>query len=901
MKLTWRALETSLLSIMLLVSAHSIYYIPPVDAEASVSPSKDWGVFFNTTGPIKVNITTPGVAVRLEVPQEFIGEKGENDTSFIKSDISNDYYYYKLIRPESRFPHEPNAPYTIEVWHPPIFLMPGCVMTWINFTPPRYILLEGLKAPSIAGLYNISVYIAPRMRGDGSPDYPPEPSKVVRIPVSMREDPRPIEGKIVDKINRIPIRTKGVVFAYRGSTVVAKAYVDPATGNFTLTGLYEGDYDLVASAGYFPVTGYAYAPTNLTSITGEKVHVRRGLNKIGVEFPLHRGCRIVGSIEYLNEQGVPVSPSDTPYIKAVKYNALNYTVEVSEDSDGARIVASQTYASKMTWTVENFTLIVRNGTKYVGDSALGTEYSGFGPGRYRVRAWVYGFTQIEEVYVTIGEGEYGTKATAHIRLMYGGVVSGTIRFVNGVSGKLETPREAEVSALGTSSGTKFGGNILIELYDADEKERGILRGVTVINGTYSNGTTIYADESTIRFWILGFSELYNHTYTGVWGERDYGLEGGKYYIKVWVRGYIQRKTEDFYLPSMGNYTITVWMERGGALDVTVHSYTSKVGTRVIQAPTPWRFLDLCPPPYLRVYLYRGSNEIGYAERMLKLGEAGVTETAVRLNFTGHNYPLQKIVFSYTVEGKHYIPYLEDTLAIDEGNYIVKAFTYGYVQTVEVNVYIPKSQTVSVAFPLIIGCGIYGSVPLMGDGLFTSLTENVTIRVKAILEGSLKGVDVVDAKEGDSSFSFHVYGFYGRGHFYYVDPEEPGVGRLRKDYGLDTGNYSVYIPEFGYDRHFMQEVEVYADLPWLMMERGVYFSVQLMRKIHGVIRDYDHQTLLSWIRVSSMGRESYSMDGYFAIHLPKDTIFEVTFEAWCYQKRTEQLSPGFYPEIKIKSI
>ena len=100
---------------------------------------------------------------------------------------------------------------------------------------------------------------------------------------------------------------------------------------------------------------------------------------------------------------------------------------------------------------------------------------------------------------------------------------------------------------------------------------------------------------------------------------------------------------------------------------------------------------------------------------------------------------------------------------------------------------------------------------------------------------------------------------------------------------------------------MQEVEVYADLPWLMMERGVYFSVQLMRKIHGVIRDYDHQTLLSWIRVSSMGRESYSMDGYFAIHLPKDTIFEVTFEAWCYQKRTEQLSPGFYPEIKIKSI
>ncbi|MEM2902608.1 MAG: hypothetical protein QXO32_07775, partial [Candidatus Bathyarchaeia archaeon] len=383
------------------------------------------------------------------------------------------------------------------------------------------------------------------------------------------------------------------------------------------------------------------------------------------------------------------------------------------------------------------------------------------------------------------------------------------------------------------------------------------------------------------FWIVGFSELYNHTYSGVWRERDYGLEEGEYYVNVWVRGYIQKARPSFPLSAMGNYTITVWMERGGAIDITVQSYTSRVGTRVIQAPTPWRFLYLCPPPYFRLYLYDEHGvEIGYAERVLKLGEPGVAETTVRLNFTGQNYPLHKIIYNYTTEGDFYLPTLGHTLAIDEGSYSIKGYTYGYVQTSDVNAYIPISQTVSLAFPLLIGCGIHGSVPVIADNLFTHLTENVTVRVQALLEDHLKGVNVTRAVTGDSSFSFYIYGFYGRGHFFYVDPEEAGATRMRKDYGLDTGNYSLYVPEFGYDRHFMQETEVYVEFPWLMMERGVYFSVQRMIKIHGTVMGYDYDgrtRLLSWVRVSSSGRVEYSVDSYYVIHLPRDTGFEVTFQ------------------------
>ena len=843
----------------------------PVYSEASVSPSKDWGIFFNTRGGIKIDITEPGVAVRLEVPREFMPWRIENDTSFIKSDISDDYYYYKVVDQARHYPYDPNAPFTVEVWHPPVYGA-GCIKNWINFTPPRYILLEDLDAPDIAGIYNLTVYIAPSMGKDGTPNFPSKPNKILKIPVSMREDPGWIGGYIVDGIAHKYIRAKGVVFAVHESGAMAKAYVNSTTGFFNLTGLYEGDYTLTASAGYFPTTGYAYAPTTLGL-----VHVNRGSGTYIGNFTLNRGCVITGSITYLDEHGLPVQPLETPYLKALNYKNLNYTVEVY-DEDG-QIVASQTYSSRNQPT-EGFILTIRNGTKYVGDSALGTEYSGFGPGTYTVKAWVYGFTRPEDARITLTS--YGQTGNVSINLRYGAVVSGNIMLTNGVTGALETPREAERSAFKTETGKSFGGHILIKLYD----ERGVLKGLTILNGTYANGTTQYADKSTIRFWILGFSELHNSSYSGVWIEGsypgpspwDYGLEAGTYYIRVWIRGYLQDELPVVTLSEMGNSTVTVWMKRGGALDITVYSYHSRPGTRIIQAPTPWRFLELCPPPHLRVYIYDENGlETGYTEKILSLGEPGVTETSAKLNFTGHNWPLSKII---------YLGYLPT--AIDEGSYSIEGYTYGYVQTSDVNVYIPISQTMSVAFPLLIGCGIYGSVSLMADTLFVSLTENVTARVQALLEGSLKGVNVTNAIIGDSSLSFHIYGFYGRGHFFYVDPD----GYRWKDYGLDVGNYSVYIPEFGYDRHFMQETEVYADLPWLMMERGVYFPVQRMIKIYGTVTglDYlDHVHVLSWVNIYSTGRETYSTDGYYMIHLPRDTSFEVTYSIPGYREHTTTLS------------
>ncbi len=209
---------------------------------------------------------------------------------------------------------------------------------------------------------------------------------------------------------------------------------------------------------------------------------------------------------------------------------------------------------------------------------------------------------------------------------------------------------------------------------------------------------------------------------------------------------------------------------------------------------------------------------------------------------------------------------------------------------DVSLYIPLSDFVPTAFPLLLGCRIYGSVPLTDmDGLFVALTENATIRQQALLLGDLKGVDVVNATLGSQIFSFSNYGFYGRGHFFYVDPD----GVRWKDYGLDVGYYSVYIPVFGYDRKFIQTLEIFANLPDLAYEVGSYYHMERMVKIFGIVKGHTfwgHPPIipLVWVSVEADGYIEYSFDGDYALHIP-ETSFTVTYSAPGYETQTRTAS------------
>jgi len=864
-----------------------------VNGEAAVKPSVGWGMFFDTTGNINISLTEPGVAVKVEVPRMFLegvaaksNRQKTNDTSFIESNISSDYYYYSVIDQSEYYPYDANAPYTIEVRNPPLYLRPDCSGKYYNYTPPKWILLKGLRSPRIAGVYNFTVYIALNVDSEGIPIYPTSPSKILQVHVSMREDPGFICGFIVDSTAKKYIKTKGVVYAVGvNSGVVGRGLVDPSTGFFNITGLYAGLYYLEGSAGYFQETGYAYAITRSTA----NYHLSKGGGLDIGNFTLNRGCIINGTITYTDWSGNPIKPLESPYLKVFNYKGLNYTVEVYDGSE-RRIVASRTYKSGNVQS-EKYTLWLRNGTRYVGYPASGSEYAGFGPGTYKIRIWVYGFIQPSSQVKTVTFTGYGqTIDVGESRLPYGGCVSGSIRLRSGPSGAEETPLEGEAKSFGSTTGKHFGGNILVEMYRSD----GVLKGLTVLNRTLPDGTVQYASYSSgdqtplLRFHILGFSEFYNRSYSGSWSvgsypgpsPHDYGVEAGTYYLRVWIRGYIQENIETFTVGDGGNTSTTVDLRRGGSVQVTVTSTVVKPGTRKPQMPTRWRFMDLCPPPRLRIYFQTSGVEVGYAETVLSQGSPGVENTSATLNFTGHNWSTEEIIM------KGYTPN-----ALKAGEYKVKAYTYGYIQAYDASVTIilsPFAPThTRTAFPILQGCGVHGATSLTMGGVSVSLTEDVTIRTQTTLEGNFKGVDVVEAPEGSLGFRFNTYGIYGRGHFFYVDPE----GTRWRDYGLDTGRYRINVQDFGWNRRFTQRIDIYVNLPELGWEVEAFFNIERMIKITGTVDGYDKSSLpvhLVWARAATDSYLAYTYDGDFAIHMPAGT-YTLTFSCPGYIKESRTIT------------
>ena len=292
---------------------------PPANS-ASLRPSKYWGMFTGSSGDVEIDVGRPGIAVRVEIPREFLNGVvyGENDTHFIQSDIRNDYYYYSLVD-ESRHwtygwrgnpsdgpcykpkftMYDANAPWCLEIWD----YLNG---TFRSFTPPKFIRFISLNAPAAAGIYNFTLYVANRTNSIGYPDFVNAWNKTIAIPVSLSDNPASIFGYVCDADNPSfcqTILTKGVVYATNNSTgQVARAYVNSTTGFFNVTGLSPGTYYLQGSAGIFNVTcstgtcPVAYSlsdppPPWGNSVETSYITVQRG-SAVGVTLRLHRAPKV---------------------------------------------------------------------------------------------------------------------------------------------------------------------------------------------------------------------------------------------------------------------------------------------------------------------------------------------------------------------------------------------------------------------------------------------------------------------------------------------------------------------------------------------------------------------------------------------------------------------------------
>lgn len=822
-------------------------------AAASIAPSEYWGVFFGTVGDITITVKQQGIAVRIGIPREFIAPHAENDTAFLSSTITDDYFYYLVTDDSLHYPYKEDAPFRVEI-HSPLY---------VPFNPPQYIFMKNLHAPGVAGIYNFTIYIAVGLSPYGKPIFPPRPTENLSVPVSMREDPSSISGCILDPPSYyytlgIPIRANGIVYATEVDTGArARAYVNPYTGYYNLTGLWApGTYKLEASAGYCPETGFAYLLTEMPKL----VTLKKTENLYQINITLSRGCKIEGTVFYTTPSGESINSLDNPWLKNLGFNLLNYTVE-AYDLNGRFVGGfSNVSANKKK---DNFTI-------------TGLEYVGFGPGVYNLKAWIFAYTQGATTVPTLIMPESGI--TANITMVYGGVISGKIRLP-------ETPRESEMGTLSTTTDTYYGGHVVIEALDPS----GFLKGLTLINGTGRDGKTLYANSSTIRFYILGFSEFYNKTLSGVWRQKDYGLEESPYSIYVWLRGYIQPSIAYITLAKGGNSTVEIWVTRTGAVKTTVVSMNTHPPTGNPQSIVAWRFG--LQGYWLRIYYHESATGslIGYADKELSPGP-DVNEFEANVTYTGNNWPLDLIIYRGSLPS-----------SVPEGDYMVNAFTYGYVQRKESTVWVQSGMGARASVILQLGAGVNGTVAIKKDELYlTPLTEEVFVRIEARSPTwLLSGVQTLSLPANNIGFIFRVYGFCGGpNHFYYVAPD----GTRFNDYGLEQGTYLIQVLDFGYTYRYRQTIEVTVDFPGIDFIVSVNFDVNRLGKIWGIVRGLNatgSPVPLSWATINSASIWEFSQDGGYAIHLPEGThTFTYSAPGYVSQSYTVIVTGSSETEVNI---
>lgn len=944
-------------------------------------------MFTGTSGDVEIDINHPGIAVRVEIPREFLSGVvyGENDTHFVQSDIRNDYYYYSLVDESRHWTYgwqgkpsdgpcykpnftiyDPNAPWCLEIWN----YLNG---TFLNFTPPKFVRLVSLNAPSVAGKYNFTIYVANQTNSIGYPDFVHAWNTTIQVPVSFSDNPASITGVICDADNPSffcqTILAKGVVYATNNSTgQIARAYVNSATGFFNITGLSPGSYYLQGSAGVWNVTcstgmcPVAYSlsdppwvcnsdPFEQGSCNGY-LTVQRG-SVVTTQVELHRAPQICGNLNYFNGGTLgPIEHSLTDTLLPLAgIKVLNITIEAttSPDPNNPGQVFGRYLNISSDSSSDAFRIITGVGEGYVGADPDGTEFAGlpsitstdvipingvYGSGYVLwLHVWISGYLQGSSAQVTIvampGVRDPGSECVSGVgwgnqpqpnpvQMDTGGVISGTIQLWNLVTP--ETPNQAERSiGVEKTVNDLFGGNIVVEAFDPN----GILRGITVLNGTLPDGGTSYGNSSSIPFYIFGFSEFYNRTWAGTWELKDDGLPGNTYSLTVFIRGYEEdlANTPPVTVGLGGKQptTATVRMVRGGAVQVTVASYDNIPGTRNVQAPLPWRFLNFSIPVKARLYYYNNmSNVIGYSEVDLVEGTDNVTLDTFLVTFAGQNWSLREIWF-----------YGDLPTYFSIGNYTINGYTLGYVQQTQVS-FLDSLCTVSLSFMIL----LYGDEIDLVAPIFTTpaLLGQVPEHAEAIGEayggasGLLAGALDANVTAGTTTINFPIFGFgatllnttitklnstfNGQGHFFYEAPD----GSLYYDYGLEgnppTGvSYSTQIPEFGFSiAHFMSISPVtsifFIDLN---LELGTFENMVSMGKVTqgtsssvvqglcaGICRP-PNVVPLTWVTVSaensSYSRSAVTVDGQYdgveALYLPAGN-YNITFSVAWYIPQTQSL-------------
>jgi hypothetical protein len=787
-------------------------------APNALSKSPGWGIIANTEdrkdapchanevscGDIQINVNRTGIAVRIEIPREFLesveaksdgiiqdSHVNENDTYFVESDIRSDRYYYNLIDESKHWTYgwrgqpsdgpcykpnfpmfDPNAPWCLEIWN----YLNGSFLT---FTPPKFVRLVGLHAPTIAGKYNFTLFVADHTNSLGYPDFVNAWNTTLFVPVTLAPNPGAIAGGICydpgngTSCDSLPITgAKGIAYAINSSTMmkVARAYVNQTTGNFTLTGLAPTPtsrawgYYVTASAGVFRSgsqnTSFSeseptcpYEPYSGPPCGTDPIYLAPNQPPLSVGLIHLRASPVVtGTIRYVdamngvqtcplgNPQYLEHSVTDHPWLASVGVTLLNITVEAYDNLQPSHVYRYQA-VSNNAGCGDVFRIITAAGESYVGLDPYGTEFAGLpraGLGyQIIVRVWITGYVQ--NTFLTF----YSQNVinTGEIVMKSGALVTGMIMFTESTDPShpaFQSPHYSELNATGTATDKLFGGNVILEARYKSSTGEFRLGGVTVINGTGIDGNTTYASRENITYAIIGFSEFYNRTSSGHWlctwstfpGKlvtdycRDQGLGDPdvsqlETRISLFVRGYDQLSSSDLTVFQGKLKELNLLAVRAGVLQIQLFSYDNRPGSRALQALLQWTFLNKSIAVRVRVYVFTSHmGEVGYVECALVTGGPCNVETySLKVNFAGQDPSLREIWFY----GKTPTRLAGDTS--NEPYYVVKAFTLGYVQAWNVTTPVNRLDVRGAWLPLLIGNEIDITAPIRRGGNLGKTTEN----------------------------------------------------------------------------------------------------------------------------------------------------------------------------------
>ncbi len=321
------------------------------------------------------------------------------------------------------------------------------------------------------------------------------------------------------------------------------------------------------------------------------------------------------------------------------------------------------------------------------------------------------------------------------------------------------------------------------------------------------------------------------------GSFDYGLPPGDYWIEVDAGGYLQLQPLIATVGTGCSLTkVSLEMVKGGRLNITITS----MDWEKPRAPRPWAH----PGSRINVEVV---NWLGEVVAILNATQPA-SDSAVNIEYGG----------IYT--------------GLEPGDYMLMAYTVGYIQRAPVLVPVYLNSTSHVEIDLEKGVDVDLTVVLKEEGIPKHIGRKASLRVELYdRRGGMVGAKITTIRHDEYKCSLIVSGFEryaGNPAMRWANFYDTTDGYPQKDWGLLPGEYSIRVLVPGYEQ--TRRVEFEARSPGSV---SVIVSLEKLGKVSGMVFGLDflgRPRPISWAGVSAHRTEAFtcSLDGRFELWLPK---------------------------------